>query len=401
MPQIVHIFFLALLLFVSNFEPVYFDDWHITLTENPKPEIVQEVAYDPWGLVMQDESYSKDPANENKFTFLQKELMTYADLNLYHFQYRNYDAQLGRWHNVDAFADKYSSFSSYHFSGNNPVMNKEHDGRFFWTAITGVIDGLVTGFFKGGFDPTSASARSSAWKEYDPTARWSKTNKAWEIDKGLVQTDPNKSFWGQAWELFSRFTWQAPQTVLGNAYGHILNNVGVVNNVSHGFGVTVLDTEINGGAITIGNYISGPRGFRADWTDHLFVHEYGHYIQSQQWGPAYLLAIGVPSLQSAGLAGIGIGDHHDRWFEADASFKGMAYFDEHFGSGAAGYFRGSLNHFDSNSFINANAVTGANWSPYNNNRTGVQNFSGHAISPTFHWSDPFLYAYLLAGFFIF
>ncbi len=62
MHQHVHRFLLAFLLLVSSFEPVYFDDWHITLTENPKSEIVQEVHYDPWGLVMQDESYFAPPS---------------------------------------------------------------------------------------------------------------------------------------------------------------------------------------------------------------------------------------------------------------------------------------------------------------------------------------------------
>ncbi len=116
--------------------PVFFDDWHITLTENPKPEIVQEVAYDPWGLVMQDESYFKPEMGVTPpsgagglLLFNGKELQTYADLHLYDYHWRQYDPQLGRWHNIDPSADKYHGFSPYNYCFNNPVMVIDPDGR--------------------------------------------------------------------------------------------------------------------------------------------------------------------------------------------------------------------------------------------------------------------------------
>ena len=37
-------------------------------------------------------------------------------------------------------------------------------------------------------------------------------------------------------------------------------------------------------AMTIGHYSLGPENYQASWTDNLFVHEYGHYIQTQQMG---------------------------------------------------------------------------------------------------------------------
>jgi hypothetical protein len=258
---------------------------------------------------------------------------------LYHFQYRNYDAQLGRWHNVDAFADKYNSFSPYHFSGNNPVMNKEQDGRFFWSVVTAVVDFVATGFFKGGFDPTSASARSSAWKEFDPTARWSKTNKAWEIDKGLVQTDPNRSWFGQALQLISRFTWEAPQTFLGHLTGHLRNITevgGYVDYVGYYGGATVISSGgltrfgESRGAFTLGSFINGTQ-IRAEATDELFRHEYGHTLQSQFMGPFYLTKVGLPSLIGSGLQGIdrAVFDHDAEWYEAWANDLGRNYFEHH------------------------------------------------------------------------
>jgi hypothetical protein len=127
-----------------------------------------------------------------------------------------------------------------------------------------------------------------------------------------------------------------------------------VNDVNYGYGVTAVDIGLEyGNAITIGNYSAGPHGYKADWRDHLFVHEYGHYVQSQQHGLAYLLTIGIPSLQSAILQTQhpNAPQHDDRWFEADASYKGMSYFDKYYGTGKIGYINGSPDFFDKESFL--------------------------------------------------
>ena len=119
-------------LFNYNTTPAYFDDWHIELTENSKPEIVQEVHYDPWGLVMEDESYFApvSPANGADL-FNGKELQTFADLNFYDYHWRQYDPQLGRWHSPDP-ADQFHGISGYAYCANNPVMLNDPDGRVVW-----------------------------------------------------------------------------------------------------------------------------------------------------------------------------------------------------------------------------------------------------------------------------
>ncbi len=116
-------------LFNYNTTPAYFDEWHIELTENSKPEIVQEVHYDPWGLVMEDESYFApvSPANGADL-FNGKELQTFADLNFYDYHWRQYDPQLGRWHSPDP-ADQFYGISGYAYCANNPVMLTDPDGR--------------------------------------------------------------------------------------------------------------------------------------------------------------------------------------------------------------------------------------------------------------------------------
>lgn len=54
----------------------------------------------------------------------------------------------------------------------------------------------------------------------------------------------------------------------------------------------------------------------------LFQHEYGHYLQSQKMGVAYLNRVGIPSLLS----------NHDHDFhpvEQDANRRAFLYFNEH------------------------------------------------------------------------
>ena len=211
---------------------------------------------------------------------------------------------------------------------------------------------------------------------------WTQTKHGWEIDKGLFHTDRNKSAGGQIWEFFSRFTWQLPQTFVGNLFVSGANALGQVNGVTHGYGMTAVDMGLDNSAISIGNYTAGPKGYKADWRDHLFVHEYGHYIQSQQHGPAYFLTVGISSFQSAILQTNNPNSprHYNRWFEADASYKGMKYFDKHYGGKAnkKNYGYKEEYSFDRNSFINGTKM------PYINPRTGSRYDYAHLTSSKFH-----------------
>jgi len=243
---------------------------------------------------------------------------------LIHMNGRMYDAKLGRFLSPDNFVhNPYNTqnFNRYGYVLNNPLMYSDPSGEI-WSIITGVLDFLNTALFKGGLDPTSSSARKNAWRDFDPTAPWSKTNKAWKIDKGLFTTDPNKSFWGRSWELISRFTWQLPQTALGYLGTGTHNLLGGVKSVSYYGGATVAESYGRWGGITLGNYINGSRGLTADPNHPLFQHEYGHYIQSQKSGLFYLSKYGIPSLFSKD-------QHHDHPAEQDANVRAFMYFNEH------------------------------------------------------------------------
>ncbi|MVX35320.1 hypothetical protein [Myroides sp. LoEW2-1] len=111
-------------------------------------------------------------------------------------------------------------------------------------------------------------------------------------------------FTGNFLQVVQKWTWGLPNTLVGNFVGHGLNLGGKVTEVTHLGGAVALGGVTSGNsAFTLGNYIFGPKGFKADWRDHLFVHEYGHYIQSYVFGPLQLPIVGATSLLSA--AGLG------------------------------------------------------------------------------------------------
>ncbi len=97
---------------------VWFDEMSITHTPTL---IAQETHYDPWGL----ELVGIGAQGYNRFTFnaqseKQKEL---GGNSGYFFEtdWRGYDAQVGRFWQVDKLAKKYHGITPYHFALNNPV----------------------------------------------------------------------------------------------------------------------------------------------------------------------------------------------------------------------------------------------------------------------------------------
>ena len=71
----------------------------------------------------------------NKFQFGGKELQSKefndgSGLDLYDFEARYFDPEIGRWHNLDPLADKAYSLTPYRYSFNNPMLFVDPDGRW-------------------------------------------------------------------------------------------------------------------------------------------------------------------------------------------------------------------------------------------------------------------------------
>lgn len=165
----------------------------------------------------------------------------------------------------------------------------------------------------------------------------SKTNKAAKIDLGLLNTDPNKSTVGRGLQFVSRFTWERPQTILGNIASHARNIAGYVDNVEYYGGATLVNNDApnewgDAWGFTLGPYINSKNVVADPYIDQLFRHEYGHTLQSRLIGPSYLSYVGLPSLLSAALDyDLNWFNHnHDRsWFETQANRMSFRYFSNH------------------------------------------------------------------------
>lgn len=171
-------------------------------------------------------------------------------------------------------------------------------------------------------------------------------------------------FRGNFMQVINKWTWGLPMSLLGKWVSHGYNIAGKIDGVTDMDGMLALSGATSGdAAMTIGHYSLGPKNYTATWKDHLFVHEYGHYIQVQQWGPLFFPFIAIPSFASAAFIDNWSGiDHQYRWFEVNASRLGAKHFHRKYGKGHG------EDYFDIKAFSEENVA-----SEYKNPRTGGYN----------------------------
>lgn len=85
-------------------------------------EIIEETNYYPFGLTHSGYNQKNNAISDTyKYQYNAKEKQEELGLNVYDYGARNYDAAIGRWMNVDPLAEKYPSWTPYHYVHNNPM----------------------------------------------------------------------------------------------------------------------------------------------------------------------------------------------------------------------------------------------------------------------------------------
>ena len=106
----------------------------------------QSIFYDPWGLSMKGMQITKNPANFNKFQFLNRE--TQFETGYIDLIHRQFDPQTGRFTSQDPIIEGQEHLSLYQYGWNNPILKPDPDGLVppccggAGVAIEGFVTGL-------------------------------------------------------------------------------------------------------------------------------------------------------------------------------------------------------------------------------------------------------------------
>lgn len=288
--------------------------------------LVEENSYDPWGRLRSPETKEIYPLGQEPELKLGRGYTGHEHLTwfgLINMNARLYDPLLGRFLSPDPYVqmpDFTQNFNRYSYALNNPLVYSDESGEIFGTIFTCVYDFFRT-LCTGGLAFGNRQAMRAAWREFDPTASWSKTAKAWKIDKGMWRTDKNEPWYDQVYSVIRRWTHEFLQSFAGLCFSHASNMFDEVE-VSYYNEATVVDRTYAKGlwGVTLGSYIN-----IGTYNVDIIRHEYGHVIQSQHLGPLYLPAIGLPSLIGCGVAEISNHSHDDEWYETWANNLSYQY----------------------------------------------------------------------------
>ncbi|AFM02660.1 RHS repeat-associated core domain protein [Bernardetia litoralis DSM 6794] len=135
-----------LTVFIDNqdTEAVYFDNLELRVESDPTLVITQEHHYYPFGMNMS--GIERDGELKYQFNGMVEKEEAFG-LELYETPFRSYDAQLGRFWQVEPLADEYHGVSMYQFGYNNPISHNDPTGlysiREAWRSIRWGIKSFV------------------------------------------------------------------------------------------------------------------------------------------------------------------------------------------------------------------------------------------------------------------
>ncbi len=120
----------------------------------------------------------------NRFKYTGKEEQMTGDLKYLDYGWRMYDSGLGRWFGLDLMAEKYYSWSPYHYCLVNPIKNIDPDGNFvsthtdwFGNVVAVYNDGDLGVYrhsekYLKGWDPLKSSLTTIGAEYMGETAYW-------------------------------------------------------------------------------------------------------------------------------------------------------------------------------------------------------------------------------------
>ncbi len=214
------------------------------------------------------------------------------------------------------------NFNRYTYAMNNPLRYNDPSGDIILEFLVGFVDG----FFSSG-----RNRWQNAWNGGS-----AKVHNTGLLLQGLVE--------GNIGQIASRFLKEPFQTGIGFGFAWGANLLKRDVTVEHFDGATsVSSPNFRTIGVSLGSYITGRDvavwGNQGD-LNPTFMHEYGHYLQSQRSGPLYLFKYGLPSSQTGRGAPFGqpmpagtfyTGDHDDFWVEMDANNRAFEHFRERHG----------------------------------------------------------------------
>jgi RHS repeat-associated protein len=307
----------------------------LTTLTNASGAVIANKSFDAWGR-------ARNPANwtyvglpvHPKWLYRgytgHEDMPEFALINM---NARLYDPVVGKMISPDILVSKpYSSqaYNRYAYANNNPMKYIDPDGNFALQWLWGFVKGFAkskNGVHEQGHKTLFGDAFASANRHASNSIK---------INVGLFVWDQNYSgkgdVWRDIWQVVSRFTWELPQTLVGYGASEIHNLFGKVDDVAYAGGATIVHGGSPFGGITIGSYINGGEDIATSFNPStgnlsLLLHEYGHYMQSQNSGYVYLGMYGIPSLLSAQFGT----DHNNYWTEQDADFRSNNYSMQHYG----------------------------------------------------------------------
>jgi len=294
----------------------------ITHVLDENGNVQKELSYDAWGRLRDPLTHEVFTHNSQQSNILGRGFCSHehlTSLNLINMNARMYDPAIGRFISPDPYVqapDNTQSFNRYSYCLNNPLKYTDKSGELF--IIDDWLWGGLKGLFNGGnfWESAVRSAKNSA-----------------RIWRGLFTLNHRKNFGKKLGEFFSRFTWQLPQTVVGFSYAQLINAFYQIDNIDYMDGAAVIASDrFNTGAVTLGNFIFGGSDIRGSLANDTFKHEYGHYLQSQDFGWAYLFCVGIPSLKSAknNDGKIYENAHKNQPHEVNANIRANEYFNKYY-----------------------------------------------------------------------